>query len=321
MLFVPGSGDLLVASQTKHIIRIIYSATGTIGSFAGTGTSGFSGDGGVAWLARLAAPAAMALLPDTSLLVADTNNHRIRIVSPEHTIGTWMGDGTACSAGDGLVRSAACVNAPIGLSVHPITGDVFLIEQGSLRVRRVDAQSDLVSLSVGPLGSGAPIMMALVQPRQLLPLPGSTDNFLLADSCQVWRLNFTNGSSVAIAGTDACGDSGDGVPASQSPIGSVGGLLIDSSSGIVLIADSLNNVTRAFKSGGRQWRLAGAASPYAVAIYGDVAANTTLLGPSSLAWEPNSGAVVVAETLGHRVRSVSPACFVDPFPSPVSGRL
>lgn len=321
MLFIRGSGDLLIASQAKHIIRIVYSATATIGTFAGTGTSGFTGDGGFASSARLAGPAALAVLPDNSLLIADMNNHRIRIVSPEHKISTWLGNGTACSAGDGQARSMACVNAPIGVSVHPITGDVFIVEQGGLRLRRVDVLTDIVFLAVGPVGSGAPIMMTLVQPRQLLPLPGSVDNFLLADNCQVWQVNFINGSIVGIAGTEACGNSGDGGPASGSSIGAVGGMLVDSASGIVLVADTLNNVTRAFKPGGRLWRLAGTTSPSAAAIYGDGGANTSLLGPSSLVWEPTTGAVVVAESLGHAVRSVSAACFNNPFPTPVSRKL
>ena len=55
---------------------------GNITTFAGTGTAGFSGDGGQATSAQLNGPAGVAFDTQGNLYIADENNHRIRKVSP-----------------------------------------------------------------------------------------------------------------------------------------------------------------------------------------------------------------------------------------------
>ncbi|WP_201092970.1 PKD domain-containing protein [Thiocystis minor] len=79
-MWVTPDGSLLIADQGNHRIRRI-NPSGIISTIAGTGTAGFSGDGGLAIQAQLNAPEGVKMSPDGSIVIADTYNHRIRRVS------------------------------------------------------------------------------------------------------------------------------------------------------------------------------------------------------------------------------------------------
>jgi DNA-binding CsgD family transcriptional regulator/DNA-binding beta-propeller fold protein YncE len=74
---VAPDGSVFIADTGNHRIREV-KPDGVIVAFAGTGISGFSGDGGPAGQAQFSAPQAVAVEPNGSLLVADTYNHRVR---------------------------------------------------------------------------------------------------------------------------------------------------------------------------------------------------------------------------------------------------
>lgn len=147
---VDATGQLLFADTGNHRIRRV-ATNGTISTVAGTGTRGFSGDGGPATAARLAAPQGLALAADGSLLVADTGNRRVRRVAPDGTISTLAGTGGGGSAGDGGPATAAQLNMPVDVVAHP-QGGYFVVEQGGNRVRRVDRSGAIARLA----GTGAP---------------------------------------------------------------------------------------------------------------------------------------------------------------------
>lgn len=70
-------------------------ADGTVSLIAGTGTAGFSGDGGPATAAMLSYPTGVAVADDGSVFIADNANHRVRMVSPSGIISTVVGTGVA----------------------------------------------------------------------------------------------------------------------------------------------------------------------------------------------------------------------------------
>ena len=63
---------------------MISASTGIISTLAGTGTAGFSGDGGPAKAAQFSSPGSMALDGDGNLLISDGNNGRIRRIKGSH---------------------------------------------------------------------------------------------------------------------------------------------------------------------------------------------------------------------------------------------
>ena len=93
------SGDLYLALREGNAIYRIDAKTQTLHRLAGTGETGYSGDGGPAIGARLAGPKGLSYAPDHRLYVADTENHVIRRIDlASGTITTVLGAG---QRGDG----------------------------------------------------------------------------------------------------------------------------------------------------------------------------------------------------------------------------
>ena len=103
---------------------------------AGTGTSGFSGDGGPATAAQLNGPAGVDVDPSRGILIADRLNHRIRRVDVSGTITTVAGNGIPEFSGDGGLAVNAELQFPKDVAFG--SGNVFWIaDTGNSRVRRV----------------------------------------------------------------------------------------------------------------------------------------------------------------------------------------
>ena len=132
---VDASGYVYVADTQNHRVRRI-DAGGTIETIAGTGVPGFDGDGGPAIGARVSYPFRVAV--DTSGVVyfADTDNHRIRRIDPDGTIGTIAGNGVKGYGGDGASAPAALLDEPAGVAVDG-AGFLYIADWGNHRVRRV----------------------------------------------------------------------------------------------------------------------------------------------------------------------------------------
>ncbi len=91
---------------------------GIITTFAGTGTTGYSGDGGQATSATLNGPRGIAVDTSGNIYFAEYFNNRVRKVSSSTgIITTYVGTGTAGYSGDGGAASSASLNHPFGLCI------------------------------------------------------------------------------------------------------------------------------------------------------------------------------------------------------------
>ena len=98
-LALAANGDLYLALREGNAIYRIDAATQTLHHVAGSGQQGYRGDDGRASLAMLGGPKGLALGPDNSLYVADTENHVVRRVDlTTGVITTVLGTG---ERGDG----------------------------------------------------------------------------------------------------------------------------------------------------------------------------------------------------------------------------
>ena len=102
---MPDGGYAFSEFNANRVRRV--SPAGTITTIAGGGLNGFSGDGGPGTSARLNTPMGVAVEADGGVLIADSNNHRIRRVSPAGTITTVAGTGAEGFSGDGGPATAA----------------------------------------------------------------------------------------------------------------------------------------------------------------------------------------------------------------------
>ncbi len=120
---------------------------GTINAFAGTGTAGFSGDGGPAVSATLGKDGlGVAADANGNVYLGDQGNHRIRKVDRAGVITTIAGTGVAGSSGDGGPATAATVEQPRSIAVDP-AGNVYFADQGTNTVRRIDTAGIITTVA------------------------------------------------------------------------------------------------------------------------------------------------------------------------------
>ena len=129
---VDGSGNVYIADTNNHRIRRVDSS-GTTTTIAGTGVSGFSGDGGAAVQARLNSPHGVAVDGSGNVFIADTNNHRIRRVDSSGTITTIAGTGVSGFSGDGGPAVQAQLYLPHGVAVDGF-GNVYIADTNNHRI-------------------------------------------------------------------------------------------------------------------------------------------------------------------------------------------
>ena len=133
-LAVDASGNLYIADFSNNRIRMV-SPSGTISTVAGSGNSGYSGDGGPAVNAQLNTPTGVAIDAAGNLYIADAGNYVIRKVSTGGTISTIAGNGTAGYSGDGGIAVNAQLINPRAIAVDAV-GNI-LIADGSTLIRQV----------------------------------------------------------------------------------------------------------------------------------------------------------------------------------------
>ena len=105
-------GGFLVAEYEGHRVRHV-SAAGVITRVAGTGSAGFSGDGGAATAARLNKPVGVSTTSDGGFLIGDSLNGRVRKVSANGTIATVAGIGRARLRGRRRAGAAGTASLPL----------------------------------------------------------------------------------------------------------------------------------------------------------------------------------------------------------------
>ena len=146
-------GNVYIAEYYPNRIRRV-SSDQIITTFAGTGSSGYSGDGGPATQARLNFPSGVAVDGAGNVYIADQGNNCIRRVDQDGVITTLAGTGRAGYSGDGGPAIQAALDTPTDVSVDP-KGYVYIADFQNRRIRRVSPLKPLavpsVNLSVSSL--------------------------------------------------------------------------------------------------------------------------------------------------------------------------
>jgi DNA-binding beta-propeller fold protein YncE len=126
-------GRLLIADMNNHVVRRV-GTDGIIGTFAGTaGSAGFSGDGAAATSAQLSSPADLSVDAEGGVVIADSDNNKIRRIDAAGVITTIAGS-SAGYGGDGGPALQAQFDAPQGVAVRP-DGAIYVADAKNQRVR------------------------------------------------------------------------------------------------------------------------------------------------------------------------------------------
>lgn len=159
---VDTSGNLYIADYGNSRIREV-STDGVITTIAGNGTSGFSGDGGLATSAQLAGPASLAVSSKGELFISEYLNNRVRKVSPDGVISTFAGTARCCDLGDGGPAIEAIVPMPHGIALDSAE-NVYVAEWPDSRIRKVTPGGIISTVSGtgtrGFSGDGGPAIEA-----------------------------------------------------------------------------------------------------------------------------------------------------------------
>ncbi|MBK9166861.1 MAG: hypothetical protein IPM24_05280 [Bryobacterales bacterium] len=207
------AGNLYIADSSNYTVRRVDAASGIITTVAGTGQTGFSGDGGPATEAQLGFPVGVAFESQGGLLIADSNSRRIRRVSPAGIISTFAGGGSGAFT-DG--QAATEVNFPSvsGVAVRGTT--VYVTSSNAVyRINEAGQTFRLVS-QTGFGGDGGPAAEARVSGLAGVAVD-SEGAVLLTDSGnhRVRRIA-PDGVITTIAGSTYL--AGDGAPASEASL-------------------------------------------------------------------------------------------------------
>jgi len=206
-------GSVFIADRRNNRVRRV-APDGTISTFAGNGTAGFSGDGGAATQAQLNGPIGLAADSAGNVYIIDQMNYRARKVTPDGKITTVAGNGVYSAPVDG----AAATESPLsGLSDVTVdaSGNLYITDLLSDRVLRVDANGILHifagSGKYGFGGDGGPAINAELNGPSHVTADGAGNVYFSDSGSHRIRRVDASGTISTFAGRSHF--SGDGGPA------------------------------------------------------------------------------------------------------------
>jgi sugar lactone lactonase YvrE len=137
-------GNVYIGDWDNARIRKVDFVTGIVTTIAGNGTTGYSGDNGLAINANISKPTAICIDKDGNLYFSDETNQRVRKVeSSTGIITTVAGNGTAGFSGDGNAAVNASLNHPSGICIDS-SYNLFVSDFNNHRVRKITLGETIV---------------------------------------------------------------------------------------------------------------------------------------------------------------------------------
>ncbi len=211
-------GNLYLASFNGHQVLRVDPANGFITSFAGSGVSGHSGDGGPATDAQFNSPQAVAVDLAGNVFVLDQQDNLVRKIDAATGIITTVAGRypSAGYGGNGGPATNASLFLPQGIAVD-VHGNLYIADTFNFEVRKVDAATGVIHAiagrfpSPGYTGDGGPSTNALLSAPYRVAVDASGNLFILdGGPTRVRRIDGQTGIITTVAG----GGTGDGASGS-----------------------------------------------------------------------------------------------------------
>jgi len=282
--------------------------SGVITTIAGTGASGYAGDGAAANTANFSFPEGMAIDSSGNFYVADTTNYVVREFQLGGGILTIAGTPNVTGyTGDGGPSTSATLVLPRAVAADA-KGNVYIADANAIRI--VTGISNGTggtintfagSANAGYGGDGGPASLATFNNPQALAIDAS-GNIYVADTFNFRiRKIATNGIVTTVAGKGSSGYSGDGGPATSAQLLAPTGVAVDAL-GNLYISDV--NRIRMVSTSGVITTIAGNGTAGYLGD-GGVATNSELNTSYGIGVDP-SGNLYVADTGNNAVREEEP---------------
>jgi hypothetical protein len=289
-------GNIVVADTFNNRIRLVNPTSGVVTTLAGSGQSFADGTG---TSANFNNPYGVAVIPSSSVIVvADSGNNRIRLVTyPGGVVTTLAGSGSATFA-DGT-GTAARFSGPHGVAVTS-TGDIVVADADNNRIRLVTQAGVVTTLA----GSSAGLVDATGTAARFSGPRGvavtSTGDIVVVDTGNnnIRLVTYPGGVVTTLAGSGG-GTFADGTGTAASfniPQG-----IAMTPTGVIVVADTVNQRVRLVTSGGVVTTLAGQAGSGSTDGTGTGASFWNLRGVALT----SSGRIVVADTFNNRIRLIT----------------
>jgi len=277
---------------------------GIIATVAGNGSPAFAGDGGPATAAALNHPYGLAIDSTGAIYISDTDNARIRRVSPSGIISTVAGDGIPGASGDGGSALSASLSDVAGVALDA-AGNFYFGDASNRRVRKV-TPAGMISTVAGTgmpgfSGDGGPATNATLTRPSFVVVDPAGNLYITDSSNQRIRRVDLNGTITTVAGNGLAGFSGDGGLATDASFMFPLGMAMDKI-GNLYVADANNHRIRRIDLRGVITTVAGNGVE---GFSGDLgpATGASLNYPEDVAVD-GSGNLFIADSGNNRIRKI-----------------
>jgi sugar lactone lactonase YvrE len=243
---VDAGGNLYIADSYNLRIRKV--SGGTISTIAGR--SHYGGDNGPATEALMHLPTQTVTDTNGNIFVSDTDNHRIRKITPAGTISTIAGTGRCAYSGDVGPAVSANICFPSQILLDP-AGNLVFGDSGNRVVRRITPTGVITTIAgsgvFGDAGDAGPAAAAQFKSVSGIALDGQ-GNLYVSDGTSNKIRKISNGTVSTLAGNGSAGIDGDGGFATSARLNSPGLLAVDAT-GSLFVSDRGNRRIRKVAGG------------------------------------------------------------------------
>ena len=242
------TGNIYIGDNGDNHIRKI-DPSGIITTFAGNGTQGYTGDGGLATKAEISSIQGIIGDAAGNIYFTDSYDQVVRKITPAGIISTFAGNGTNGLTGDDGAATAAELNSPTSIGIDA-AGNIYIAGDHPNAVRKVTPAGIISTVagssnaSTGNTGDGAPATSALFGDIEGLSVDAQGNLYIVdATYNRVRRVDATTSIITAFAGNGTQGFAGDGGAALMAEFTHPWAATSDPQ-GNLLVADSGNNCIR-----------------------------------------------------------------------------
>ena len=283
------------------ILLPVVSNAQIITTIAGTGTSGYTGDGGAATSSQLNQPFGIAVDFTGNIYFADRSNNCIRkIDATTGIINTISGNGTAGFTGDGGPATNAQLDHPTGICLDHSGNNLYIADAFNNVIRKIKFSTNIINTAIGKVtggysGDGGPATNAELSHPTVLWLDDS-DNVYIGDYLNSVVRKVSKATGIITTFILGC----PYFPGICRPMG-----ICQDNIGNLYLADDLS--CRVMKKNGASdtlQKIAGVSIPGSYTGDGGPATSASLNTPSGIVLDPFNN-IYIADMNNHRVRIIN----------------